>query len=105
MPGKSKHGKGKRPQNKNKARQPMSQPTVNAAGTVAPMAATTASIPFASAARASRGAAAKIANAKAMVYNGATKEQYPFFTSELKRIGIITAVILIILIVVSLVIK
>jgi hypothetical protein len=99
MPGKSKRGKGKRPQYRNKARQPIAPSAANAAATAAspaPAATSTASAP----ARALRGAAAKT-----LVYSGATVEQYPFFTSELKRIGVITGIIVVVLIILSLVIR
>jgi hypothetical protein len=100
MPGKSKRGKGKRPQNRNRARQPMTPSSASAGGTPAPAAAPavigTASAP----ARTPKGAAAKT-----LVYSGATTEQYPFFTSELKRIAVITGAILVVLIVLALVIR
>jgi len=104
MPAKSKRGKGKRPQNRNRARQPIAPSAVDAAGTAAPAAASPAvnisSVPT----RSPKSAAAK-ANAKTLVYSGATAEQYPFFISELKRIGVLTAVILVVLIVLSLVLN
>jgi hypothetical protein len=108
MPGKSKHSKGKRPQNKNRARQPMAPSAANATGSAAPMAATAAApaaVGTASAPpRTLKGAAAKVL-AKNMAYNGATTEQYPFFTSELKRIAVITGVLLIVLVVLAVVIR
>jgi hypothetical protein len=103
MPGKSKRGKGKRPQNRNRVRQPISPSSATTTGTTAPVAAAAvnnASVPS----RVPKGAAAKVM-AKNMVYNGATAEQYPFFTSELKRIAVITGVILVILIILALVIR
>jgi hypothetical protein len=108
MPGKSKHGKGKRPQNRNRVRKSVSPAAANTAGTMAATATGTptgapaaAGVNTASApARSSKGTAAKT-----LVYNGATKEQYPFFTSELRRIAVITGAILIILVVLSLVIN
>ena len=36
MPGKSKHGKGKHPQNRNRARQPIAPSAVDAAGAATP---------------------------------------------------------------------
>jgi hypothetical protein len=104
MPGKSKHSKGKRPQNRARARQPISPSAANTTGAPSgvPAAAgvSTASAP----ARAPKSAAGK-AMAKTMVYSGATAEQYPFFTSELKRIGVITGIILVVLIVLSLILR
>ena len=100
MPAKSKRGKGKRPQNRNRARQPITPSAAGTGGTTATAAVNTAGAP----ARAPKSPAAK-PMAKNLVYSGATAEQYPFFTSELKRISIITVIILVILIVLSLVIK
>ena len=107
MPGKSKKGKGKRPQNRNRVRQPVAASAANTPGTqsgapagtaapVAPAAVNIASAPT----RAPKGAAAKAA-----AYNGAMAEQYPYITSELKRIAVITAIMLVILIVLALVIR
>jgi hypothetical protein len=100
MPGKSKHSKGKRPQNRNRARQPMAPSAANATGTAAPAAVGTAISPP----RTLKGAASK-AMSKTLAYSGATTEQYPFFTSELKRIAVITGVLLVVLIVLALVIR
>jgi hypothetical protein len=108
MPGKSKHGKGKRPQNRNRVRPPVSPAAASATGnsTTAPAAvAPAAAVNTASApARAPKVTGAKV-SVKNMVYAGATREQYPFFTSELKVIGILTAIILVVLVVLGLVIK
>src|SRR4030042_5181410 len=89
MPGKSRHGKGKRPHKKKskiRQHQPVAaQPAQSAA--IAPGAAVTTgakSIPV------TRAPAASPA---------ATTTQYPFFVSELKRIGIITGIIIVVLII------
>jgi hypothetical protein len=85
MPGKSKRGKGRRPQYKNNQnRQVAAQPapaTAAASGAAAP-------------------AAVKAAPAqKTPVSTAASITQYPFFGSELKRIAIITGIILVILVI------
>jgi hypothetical protein len=108
MPGKSKHSRGKRPQNRNRVRQPAAQSTANAAGTgapaaaipAAPVAAGTSSAPP----RATKGATARVTS-KNIAYSAATVEQYPFFTRELKRIAVITGILLIILITLGLVLR
>jgi hypothetical protein len=103
MPGKSKHGKGKRPQNRNRVRQPAGAAASSAAsGNITPAAAPAAAVHTAPPRPKATGA--KV-SAKNMVYVGASKEQYPFFTSELKGIGIITAIILVVLVVLGIVIK
>jgi hypothetical protein len=104
MPGKSKHGKGKRPQYRNRARQPVNPSSVNATGSVASAPATAGAVNVSAPAKSPKTAAGKI-NAKTLVYSGATAEQYPFFISELKRIGVLTGVILIILVILGLIIR
>ena len=69
-----------------------------------PAAASTAVNNASVPARPPKGAAARV-NAKTLAYSGETAEQYPFFISELKRIGVLTAVILVVLIVLSLVLN
>jgi hypothetical protein len=96
MPGKSKR---KRPQYKNKPRQQTAQLNGAAGGTAAP-AAVSAAAPAMASIKTIKGSTPKVA-----VYTPATKEQYPHFSSELKRIGVITVIILIILIVLAIVIK
>jgi len=95
MPGKSKHGKGRRTQYKNKIRQ--SQPAVqnaSAAASAAGAPAVTAPV-----------MAKTVITPKAAASAPDTAARYPFFMSELKTIGVITAVILVILIVLSFIIQ
>jgi hypothetical protein len=90
MPGKSKHGKGRRPQYKNKIRPQTVQTTQSVAGapgTTAPVVVKTATAP------------------RVPGYTPASAAEYPFFTSELKRIAVITVIILVILVVLALIIK
>lgn len=91
MPKKSRHGKGRRPQYRNNIRQQQGasqaiQNAVAAPGTPAPAAA---KIPAPS-----KGQSGSTA---------ATAAQYPYFTSELKKIGIISGIIIIILVILAVV--
>jgi hypothetical protein len=97
---KSKHSRGKRPQYKNRPR--AAAPA--SAGTAAPAAAGTVSPAVASAPAAPNRSAApakpvKGSTAKVVAYAAATKEQYPFFTGELMRIGLLTVGAVIVLLV------
>jgi hypothetical protein len=99
MPGKSKHGKGRRTQYKNRARQPQTAGTVNSAlatpaGTAQGAVKTAAPVMVRPA-----------APSKAPGYSPATKAEYPFFTSELKRITVLTAILLVILVAFNFIIK
>jgi len=94
MPSKSRHGKGKRPQTRNRARQPQTA-AVNQSAATAPGA----SVPVPAKTVPARAAS------KVVAYTPASAAEYPFFSSELKRITIITAVILVVLIVLALIIR
>lgn len=86
---KSKHAKGRRTQNY-KSRQPRTAPVSQSASTTAPAAAVMV----------------KPAPApKTPGYKPATTEQYPYFVNELKRISILTAVLVVVLIILALVIN
>ena len=99
MPGKSKHGKGRRTQYKNKPRQPQTAGTVNSA------AAATAGTVSAAVKPAAPAIVKPAAPSKAPGYSPATTAEYPFFGGELKRIAILTAVLLVVLIVLGIIIK
>ncbi len=91
MSGKSKHKKGRRPQYRNRVRQqPAASQPVQAAA-AAPNTTAPAAVKSAPATKA------------APVSTRATTAQYPYFTSELKRIGIISAIIIVILIVLAII--
>jgi hypothetical protein len=94
MPAKSRHGKGKRPQNRNRARQPQTAQTVQSAAT-APAAAVPAPVK----------AVPPRSTAKVVAYTPASTADYPFFSSELKRITITTAVIVVVLVVLAFIIR
>jgi hypothetical protein len=98
MPGKSKHGKGRRTQFKNKARQPQTAGTVNSASSNAAAAPTSV-----------KTAATVIVKpappSKAPGYKPATTAEYPFFSSELKRIMVLTLILLVVLIILAFIIK
>ena len=89
---KSRHGKSRRPQYRNKPRQPQTAQAGAATNASTAPAATTSAAP-------------KATTAKTIAYTAATTAQYPFFTSELKRIGIITAIILIVLIALAFILR
>ena len=99
MPGKSKHGKGRRTQYKNRARQPQKAATVNTAST-APAAAVPAAVsPIAP-------AAVKVATVtRAQGYKPGAVAEVPFLISDLKRIALLTLVAVVILVVLVFIIK
>ena len=108
MPGKSKHGKGRRNQFKGKPRQP--QTTAPAAAAVTSNATAPAGAPVgvqaaAGAPKAAAGLVKPAAPPKSLVYKPATTAEYPYFSSELKRIIILTAAIVIVLIVLAIIFK
>jgi hypothetical protein len=94
MPAKSRHGKGKRPQNRNRARQPQTAQVNKSAGTAPATSVTTPvkAVPVRAA-------------TKVVAYTPAAASEYPYFSSELKRITVITAVILVVLVVLALIIR
>jgi hypothetical protein len=99
MPGKSKHGKGRRAQYKNKARQPQTTGVVNSASTTPAAAVPTPGKPAAPA------MVKPAAPSKAIGYRPATTAEYPFFSSELKRITVLTLILLAVLIILAFIIK
>jgi hypothetical protein len=99
MPAKSRHGKGKRPQTRNRAAKPQTA-GVNQAAATAPAA----SVPAPAKAVATKAVPAKSAT-KVVAYTPASTTEYPFFSSELKRITVITGVIVVILVVLAFIIR
>jgi hypothetical protein len=96
MPGKSKHGKGRRNQYRSKPAQPKAAVTAASSNT-APAAQ--AALP------ASPAMVKPVAPPKTNIYKPATTAEYPYFSSELKRILILTAAIVVVLIVLAIIFK
>ena len=102
MPAKSRHGKGKRPQNRARAKQPQTA-AVHQAAAVSPAAGAPAAV--AATAVPQTKAPVKAANSKAVGYTPAATAEIPHFTNELKRIAIISACIVVVLVVLAIIIR
>jgi hypothetical protein len=95
MPAKSRHGKGKRSQNKNRARQPQTAQAVQTANAPAAVGAAPVKTP----------SPVKSSGSKVVSYTPASTSEYPFFTSELKRITVITGIIVVVLVILAFIIR
>jgi hypothetical protein len=100
MPGKSKHGKGRRTQYKNRARQPQTAGTVNSAP-AAPAAAVPAGVNQEAAATVKPVATVT----KAQGYKPGTVAEVPFLVRDLKKIGLLTLIAVVIIVILAFIIK
>jgi len=98
MPGKSKHGKGRRAQFRNKPRQPQAAAPV-AASPAAPAMPASAVKPEA------KPVAKPVTTAKTQAAKVAAAAEYPYIGSELKKIAIITGIIVVAIIVLTFILK
>ncbi len=100
MPGKRKHGKSKRPYYSKKSK------TIQRQGVVASQPQTAAAAPLAPPVAATSAVKPVAAAAKAVAVPArATAAQYQYFIGELKRIGILAGIILVVLIVLSVILS
>ena len=99
MPGKSKHGKGRRSQFRNKPRQAQSAAPVTASS---PASQT---MPAAAVQPAAKPVSKPVSQVKTQAGKVAAAAEYPFISTELKKIAIITGIIVVIIIVLTFVLK
>jgi hypothetical protein len=100
MPGKSKHGKGRRNQYRSTPRQPQTAAAVTNNATAQAGAPAAVAAP-----KSAPGLVKPAAPSKSLIYKPATTAEYPYFSSELKRIIILTAAVVVVLIVLAFIFK